>query len=79
MVAAHLATTIGDRGPLDADLGHAAALERGLGELERGVGQADRLDHALGAAGQRALEQTRELERAHERVRERDHGWDHGL
>ena len=79
MVAEHLATSVRDRSPLVTDRGHAAALEHGLGELERGVGQADRLDHALGAAGQRALEQTRELERAHERVRERDHGWDHGL
>ena len=79
MVAAHLAATISDRGPLVADRGHTAALERGLGELERGLSQADRLEHALNTAGERALEQTRELERAHERVRERDHGWDHGL
>lgn len=83
VVAEHLAAAIGDRSPLVTDRGHAAALEHGLGGLERGIGQADRLDHALGAAGQRALEQTRELELAHERAhvreQERDHGWDYGL
>lgn len=85
VVAAHLAAAIGDRGPLDADRGHAAALEQELGGLERGLGQADRLNHALGAASERALEQARGLElaeeQAHERerVRERDHGWDYGL
>ena len=85
LVAAHLAAAIGDRGALDADRSHAAALERGLGALEHGIGEAKRLNHALGAASERALEQTRKLElaqeRAHERerVRERDHGWDHEL
>lgn len=83
VVAAHLAAAIGDRGPLDADRSHAAALEQELGGLERGLVQADRLNHALGAASERALEQARELElaqeRTHARVRERDHGWDHGL
>ena len=81
VVAAHLAAAISDRGPLDADRGHAAALERGLGGLEHGLSQADRLNHALGAASERALEQARELEQAQERVRqrERDHGWEHEL
>lgn len=79
MVAAHLATTIGDRGPLDANRGHAAALEQELGALEHGIGEAKRLDHALGAASERALEQAQEVERALARARERDHGWDHEL
>ena len=83
LVAAHLAAAIGDRGALDADRSHAAALERGLGALEHGIGEAKRLNHALGAASERALEQTRKLELAQERalarVRERDHGWDHEL
>ena len=81
MVAAHLAAAIGDRGPLDTDRGHTAALEQELGGLERGLGQADRLNHALGAASERAFEKAHEIERAHERtrVRERDHGWDHEL
>ena len=79
VVAAHLAATIGDRGSLDADRGHAAALEQELGELERGFVQADRLNRALGAASERALEQTREIELAQERAHARDHGWDHGL
>ena len=88
MVAAHLAATISDRGPLVADRGHTAALERGLGELERGLSQADRLNHALGAAGERVAERTLTLvqeRKAHEweleraARRERDRGHDHEL
>lgn len=77
MVAAHLAATIGDRGPVDADRSHAAALERGLRALEHGTEYAEQLNRRLGAASEHALEQAQEIERAH--VRERDRGWDHGL
>ena len=88
VVAAHLAATIGDRGPTDADRNHAAALERGLGELEHSLGQAHRLNHELGAAGERVAERTLmlvqerkahewELERAARR--EHDRGHDYGL
>jgi len=88
MVTAHLAATISDRGPLVADRGHAAAFERGLGALERSLGQADRLNHALGAAGERVAERTLTLvqeRKAHEweleraARRERDRGHDHEL
>ena len=88
MVAAHLAATIGDRGALNADRGHTAALERGLGELEHSLSQADRLDHALGAASERVAERTLTLaqeRKAHEwelertARRERDRDWGHEL
>ena len=88
MVAEHLATSVRDRSPLVTDRGHAAALEQELGGLERGLGQADRLNHALGAAGERVAERTLTLvqeRKAHEweleraARRERDRGHDHEL
>ena len=79
MVAAHLAATIGDRGPFDADRGHAAAVERRLRALEHGTDDAEQLNRQLSAASERTLKQAQEIEREHARVRERDHGWDHEL
>lgn len=70
LVTGYLEETSRNRSAAEADRGHPDAIDRQLGHAEQ-------LNHALGRTGQQALERAQELERAH--VRERDRGWDHGL
>lgn len=70
LVTGYLETAKRDRDAADAARSNDHAADHSLGDAER-------LNNALGRTGEQALERAQELERA--QVRERDRGWDYGL